>query len=166
MSADGDTVADVRAWCRSHGRLADLDGRSGCWPDVERRVGGDGRRAAVEAGAGRQQLLLLVVMVAMLLVLRHGGEHVVHVVPRLAHHCRHAERLTAVRRVVQLDDSLDYLPAKPMSSLRSPVSKKETSNKRSTLSVSARPFLWSPYVIGQTIIFLPCDFYLYGRPME
>ena len=21
-------------------------------------------------------------------------------------------------------------------------------------------FLWSPYVIGQTIIFLPCDFYL------
>jgi len=31
--------------------------------------------------------------------------------------------------------------------------------------------LWSPYVIGQTIIFLPCDFYLsfflssYGRPM-
>jgi len=22
------------------------------------------------------------------------------------------------------------------------------------------PFLWSPYVIGQTIIFLPCDFYL------
>ena len=23
-----------------------------------------------------------------------------------------------------------------------------------------RQFLWSPYVIGQTIIFLPCDFYL------
>ena len=23
-----------------------------------------------------------------------------------------------------------------------------------------RTFLWSPYVIGQTIIFLPCDFYL------
>jgi len=22
------------------------------------------------------------------------------------------------------------------------------------------PFLWSPYVIGQTVIFLPCDFYL------
>ena len=22
------------------------------------------------------------------------------------------------------------------------------------------PLLWSPYVIGQTIIFLPCDFYL------
>ena len=22
------------------------------------------------------------------------------------------------------------------------------------------PSLWSPYVIGQTIIFLPCDFYL------
>jgi len=21
-------------------------------------------------------------------------------------------------------------------------------------------FLWSPYVIGQTIIFLPCDFYV------
>jgi len=35
-------------------------------------------------------------------------------------------------------------------------------------------FLWSPYVIGQTIIFLPCDFFLsiylssssYGRPMK
>jgi len=29
-------------------------------------------------------------------------------------------------------------------------------------------FLWSPYVIMQSIIFLPCDFYLlllYGRPM-
>ena len=23
-------------------------------------------------------------------------------------------------------------------------------------------FLWSPYVIGQTIIFLPCDFYLFS----
>jgi len=28
-------------------------------------------------------------------------------------------------------------------------------------------YLWSPYVIGQTIIFLPCSFFLlsYGRPM-
>ena len=25
---------------------------------------------------------------------------------------------------------------------------------------SKRNFLWSPYVIGQTIIFLPCNFYL------
>jgi len=29
-----------------------------------------------------------------------------------------------------------------------------------TLLVSAELFLWSPYVIGQTIIFLPCEFYL------
>ena len=29
-----------------------------------------------------------------------------------------------------------------------------------TCSVLLDTFLWSPYVIGQTIIFLPCDFYL------
>ena len=29
-----------------------------------------------------------------------------------------------------------------------------------TYTVRLRQFLWSPYVIGQTIIFLPCDFYL------
>jgi len=38
------------------------------------------------------------------------------------------------------------------------------SNKCSSIHI-IRLFLWSPYVIGQTIIFLPCDFYLYGRPM-
>jgi len=27
-------------------------------------------------------------------------------------------------------------------------------------SASTRDLLWSPYVIGQTIIFLPCDFFL------
>jgi len=28
------------------------------------------------------------------------------------------------------------------------------------IAMRAIHFLWSPYVIGQTIIFLPCDFYL------
>jgi len=32
--------------------------------------------------------------------------------------------------------------------------------KRSPISATAEHLLWSPYVIGQTIIFLPCDFYL------
>ena len=31
---------------------------------------------------------------------------------------------------------------------------------RRFLTVGVTVFLWSPYVIGQTIIFLPCDFYL------
>ena len=32
--------------------------------------------------------------------------------------------------------------------------------KRPPISATAELLLWSPYVIGQTIIFLPCDFYL------
>jgi len=28
------------------------------------------------------------------------------------------------------------------------------------LVILLKPLLWSPYVIGQTIIFMPCDFYL------
>jgi len=28
------------------------------------------------------------------------------------------------------------------------------------LALSVTDLLWSPYVTGQTIIFLPCDFYL------
>ena len=32
--------------------------------------------------------------------------------------------------------------------------------RRSCAMVPRWRFLWSPYVIGQTIIFLPCDFYL------
>jgi len=31
---------------------------------------------------------------------------------------------------------------------------------RSNISATAEHLLWSPYVIGQTIIFLPCDCYL------
>jgi len=30
----------------------------------------------------------------------------------------------------------------------------------SELAMLLTTLLWSPYVIGQTIIFLPCDFYL------
>jgi len=35
-----------------------------------------------------------------------------------------------------------------------------TKNLSIAMTTSANSFLWSPYVIGQTIIFLPCDFYL------
>jgi len=34
------------------------------------------------------------------------------------------------------------------------------SAQRGRSLISTIVFLWSPYVIGQTIIFLPCDFYL------
>ena len=32
--------------------------------------------------------------------------------------------------------------------------------KTGDVYITGVSFLWSPYVIGQTIIFLPCDFYL------
>ena len=35
-----------------------------------------------------------------------------------------------------------------------------TEGYRHFLTVGVTVFLWSPYVIGQTIIFLLCDFYL------
>jgi len=31
---------------------------------------------------------------------------------------------------------------------------------QATEGIETQWLLWSPYVIGQTIIFLPCDFYL------
>ena len=95
----------------SHGRFSNLYGRRGWGSEVEWRVCWNGNSAAVdrrvEPGAGVQQVLLQLLL--LLLAIMRRRKYVIHVVPRLVHHCRHVNRLTAVCCVVHLDNPPDYL---------------------------------------------------------